>query len=168
MEERLKVLKVMDEVTGKVGLKEFAEMVDMSVGRALGYLEGLVKTGFVRRIERRYSITAEGKIALKALRPVPEGMEFHFYTGIDQHTGFSAKSLKEFCELLKKVDTRALEFHVYRGDFEKWITNVFNDTKLTNEIAGMRESKLSGESLRNTTSNATSARYSKFEKLLIS
>jgi len=166
VKERLKILRVMNEVTGKVGLKEFTEMVGLTLGQTLGYLQGLVKAGFVRKVERRYSITGEGKIALKALSPVPEGMEFHFYTGIGQYTGFSAKSLKEFYELLKKVDVGALEFHVSRGDFENWITSVFGDTEFANEIMRIRESALSGESLRNEILRVTEARYKKFEKLL--
>ncbi|MFQ6080975.1 MAG: DUF5752 family protein [Candidatus Bathyarchaeia archaeon] len=166
MEERLKILRVMNEITGKVGLKEFTEMVGLTLGQTLGYLQGLVKAGFVRKVERRYSITEEGKIALKALSPVPEGMEFHFYTGIGQYTGLSAKTLKDFCELLKKVDVGALEFHVSRGDFENWITSVFGDKEFANEITRIRESKLGGESLRNEILGATEARYNKFGKLL--
>jgi len=168
VEERLRILRVMNEVTGKVGLKEFTEMVGLTLGQTLGYLQGLVKTGFVKMVERRYSITGEGKIALKSLSPVSEGMEFHFYTGIGQYTGFSAKSLKEFYELLKKVDAGALEFHVTRGDFENWVTSVFGDTELANEIMKIRESALSGESLRNEILRVTEARYKKFERLLSS
>lgn len=166
MEERLKILRVMNEVTGRVGLKEFTEMVGLTLGQTLGYLQGLVKTGFVKKVERRYSITGEGKIALKALGQVPEGMEFHFYTGIDQYTGLSAKTLNDFCDHLKEVDVGALEFHVSRGDFENWITSVFDDTKLANELTRIRESKLGGESLRNEILDAAEARYRKFEKLL--
>lgn len=166
MEERLKILRVMNEVTGRVGLKEFTEMVGLTLGQTLGYLQGLVKTGFVKKVERRYSITGEGKIALKALGQVPEGTEFHFYTGIDQYTGLSAKTLKDFSELLKEVDVGALEFHASRGDFENWIKSVFDDTKLANEFTRIRKSKLGGESLRNEILDATEARYEKFEKLL--
>ena len=166
MEERIKILRVMNEVTGKVGLKEFTEMVGLTLGQTLGYLRGLVKAGFVRKVKRRYLISREGRIALKALSPVPEGMEFHFYTGIDRYTGFSAKTLKDFCGHLKEVDVGALEFHVSRGDFENWITSVFGDTKLANKITRIRESKLGGESLRNKILGATEARYNKFGKLM--
>ena len=166
MEERIKILRVMNEITGKVGLKEFTEMVGLTLGQTLGYLQGLEKTGFVRKVERRYSITEEGKIALKALSPVPEDMEFRFYMGIGEYTGLSTKTLKDFCELLKKVDVGSLEFHVSRGDFENWITVVFGDTKLANEIKRIRESKLGGEILRNEILCTTEARYDKFGKLL--
>lgn len=166
MEERLKILKVMNAVTGKVGLKEFTEMVDLTLGQMLGYLQGLVKAGFVRKVDGRYSITGDGKIAIKSLSPVPEGMEFHFYDGIGQYTGFSAKSLKEFCEILKKVNVGVLEFHIFRGDFENWITSVFGDTEFTNEIMRIRKSGQSGENLRKEIQGVTEARYKKFEKLL--
>jgi len=167
VEERLKILKVICGVTGKVGLKEFTEMVGLTLGQTLGYLQGLVKAGYVKKVGRKYSITGEGKIALKELSPILEGKEFHFYTGIDQYTGFSAKSLKDFYELLTKVNVGALEFHVSRGDFENWITSVFGDTEFANEIKGIRESAIGGESLRNEILRVVEARYNKFKKLVI-
>lgn len=166
MEERLKILRLMNEVTGKVGLKEFTEMVGLTLDQTLGDLQGLVKAGFVRKVEQRYMITRDGKIALRALNPFPEGMEFLFETGIGRYTGLSAKSLKDFCELVKTVDVAALEFHVSRGDFENWITTVLDDTQLASEFTRIRESTLRGESLRNKIVSVTEARYSKFEKLL--
>ncbi len=165
-EERLKILKAMNEVTGKVDLKKFTEKVGLTLGQILECLQGLVNEGFVRKVNRRYSITSEGKIALKALGSVPKGKEFNLYTGIDQYTGYSVKNLKELIEQSKVVSIKALEFHVSRGDFENWITSVFSDTKLANEFSKMRESALSGESLRKEIVEVTETRYKKFGKLL--
>ncbi len=167
VEERLKILKVIYGITGKVGLREFKEMVGLTLGKTLGYLQGLVKAGYVKKVGRKYSITGEGIIALKGLSPIPKGKEFHFYTGIDQYAGFSAKSLKDFYELLTKVNVGALEFHVSRGDFENWLTSVFSDTELANEIKRIRESAIGGESLQNEILRVVGARYNKFEKLII-
>lgn len=100
------------------------------------------------------------------MRALLKGMEFHFYTGTDKYTGLSAKSFKEFCDLVKKVDAEALKFHVAEGHFEDWLTSVFNDTKLANEIARMRESKITGKGLRKEISKMASARYNKFKRLL--
>jgi len=166
VEERLKILRFLNELTGRVGLKEFAQRSGMSIGRIIGYVRGLVRAGYVNKVGRGYSISAEGKAALKALSPIPEGMEFHFYTGIDQYAGLSAKSFGEFCDRLKEVDVKALEFHVSRGDLENWITGVFNDIQLAKEMAKMRESKLTGENLRKEIVSLTAAKYNKFKKLL--
>ncbi len=73
-------------------------MVGLPLGQTLGYLQGLVKAGYVKKVGQRYSIT--GKIALKSLIPVPEGITFYFYTGIGQY--------------------------VSRGDFENWIDKYFS------------------------------------------
>ena len=164
--ERLKVLRVLNGITGRVGLKEFAERAGMSVEETLKYMRGLERSGYAKKIKRRYSITGDGKTALKALSPVPKGMEFHFYSGMDNYTGLSAKSFKEFCDIIKKVDIEALEFHVAGGHFENWLTSVLSDAKLAKEIAKIRESKSTRRGLRKEILKAASARYNKFKRLL--
>lgn len=166
VEERLKILRFLNELTGRVGLKEFTQRTGMSRRSIIGYVRGLVRAGYVNKVGRGYSISAEGKAALKALSPIPEGMEFHFYARIDQYTGLSAKTFGEFCDRLKEVDVKALEFHISRGDLENWIIGVFNDVELAKEMAKLRETKLTGENLRKKIVSITSAKYNKFKKLL--
>lgn len=166
VEERLKILRFLNELSGRVGLKEFAQRTGMSRGSIIGYVRGLVRAGYVNKVGRGYSISAEGKTAIKALGRIPEGMEFRFYTGAGQYAGLSAKSFKEFCDLLKEVDVKAIEFHASREDFENWIKGVFNDTQLAQEMAKLRESKLAGEDLRKEIVSITAAKYDKFKKLL--
>ncbi len=156
----------MDELTGRVNLKKFADAVGLSADRTVNCVNELVKNGLVKKDRRRYSITQEGKIALKEFAPIPEGEEFHFYKGIDKPTGLSAKSLKSFRDILKEIDAEALEFHTYRGDFENWIKAVFNDSTLSNEIAGLKKTKLTGERLRDEILGLTDARYNQFSRLL--
>jgi len=165
-EKKLKVLSLMDGLKGRANLKEFADATGLSPDETLKCVNELVKTGLVKKSRRRHSITREGKIALKELTPIPEGKEFHFYKGIDQPTGLSAKSLKSFRDILKEIDAEALEFHTYRGDFENWITAIFNDSTLANEIAGLKKTKLTGERLRNKILGLTDARYNQFTRLL--
>jgi transcriptional regulator with XRE-family HTH domain len=166
VEERIKILRFLNELTGRVGLRDFAQRSGMSRGSIIGYVRGLVRAGYINKVGRGYSISADGKIALKELSPVPQGMEFKFYTETGQPTGLSAKSFGEFCDLVKKVDVKALEFHVSRGDFENWLKGVFNDVQLAQEMAKIRESKLAGEDLRKEIVGVTTAKYSKLKKLL--
>ncbi len=166
VEERIKILRFLNELTGRVGLRDFAQKSGMSRSSIIGYVRGLVRAGYVNKVGRGYSISADGKSALKELSPVPQGTEFNFYAGPDQPTGLSAKSFSEFCDLLKKIDVKALEFHVSRGDFENWIKGVFNDVQLAQEMAKIRESKLAGEDLRKEVVSVTAARYGKLKKLL--
>jgi DNA-binding Lrp family transcriptional regulator len=165
MEERLKVLKVMNEVTSRLDLKEFARMVGLNPNQTIEHMQELVKAGLVRKVGGGYGITEKGRSALKALAPVPRDMEFQFYTGIGQPTGFAAKSLKDFYETVKQVAVDSLEFHLYRGDFENWIRVVFKDAAFADEFKNMKKMQLKGENLRREIIKAAEARYA-FQKLL--
>jgi len=94
----------MNTITNRVSWNEFTEMVGLTPSQTTQALQELKKEGFVKKVNQGYSLTEKGRIALKTLNKVPEDMEFHFYTGIGQYTGLSAKSLKDFYELTKKVD----------------------------------------------------------------
>ncbi len=93
-------------------------------------------------------------------------MEFHFYTGIGHYTGMSARNFQNFYELIKKVDSASLEFHISRGDFENWVKGVFRDTQLANEFARIRQLQYKGEKLRNQIVEVTEQTYYKFRKSL--
>jgi len=74
---------------------------------------------------------------------------FHFYIDIGKCTGLSAASYEDFLRTIKQVKVESLNFHLERGDFEKWSTDVLKDKKLTEEIAKIRNRKLRGLTLRN-------------------
>ena len=86
---------------------------------------------------------------VKALKTVPREKAFYFFTSIGNYTGESASSLKEFMEKINEVNVKSLEFHLYRGDFEKWIDEVLEDAQLADEIRKLKRANLTGESLRN-------------------
>jgi len=163
-EELLRILKTMNAITSNIGWKEFTKKVGLSPSQTVHGLQELLKAGFVRKIGQGYSLTEKGKIALNVLDRVPKDMEFHFYTGIGQDTGLSAKSLQDFYKLVKKVDVAALEFHISRGHFENWIKTVFHDTQLLNEFVRIRKLNLKGENLRNEIVKATKRKYCKFQE----
>ncbi|MGC8998527.1 MAG: hypothetical protein ACP5JW_03910 [Candidatus Bathyarchaeia archaeon] len=52
-------------------------------------------------------------------------------------------------EKIKEVNVKSLEFHLYRGDFEKWINEVLEDAALAEEIRKLKMANLTGENLRN-------------------
>jgi DNA-binding Lrp family transcriptional regulator len=164
MEERLKVLKVMNGVASRLDLNEFARMVGLTSSQTIERMQELVKLGFVRKVGNGYGITEEGRAALKAFAQVPTEMEFQFYTGIGQPTGFAAKSLKDFYEIVKQVPVDVLEFHLYRGDFENWIRAVFKDLAFADDFKNMKKMQLKGENLRKEITKAAEARYA-FQKL---
>jgi DNA-binding Lrp family transcriptional regulator len=138
----------MNEITSRIDLNAFAQMVGLTPNLTIERVQELVDTGLVRKTGGGYGITDKGKAILKAITPVPKESAFHFYTEIGQPTGFSAESLKDFYEIIKRVAAESLEFHLYREDFENWIKSAFEDKALANNLAGLRTANSKGEDLR--------------------
>jgi hypothetical protein len=144
----LRVLKVMSEVTVRMDLNGFAKMVGLTPAGTIEQFQELLRAGLVRKSGNGYGVTAKGKNALKARELVSSGKEFHFYIDIDKPTGFHADSIISFYELMKLLPRESVEFHLYRGDFENWFRDEFEDTILANELAGMKSCELKDENLR--------------------
>jgi hypothetical protein len=70
------------------------------------------------------------------------------FTSIGNYTGENAASLEEFVKKIGEVNAKSLEFHFYRGDFEKWVAEVLEDIKLAEEIKNLKNLKPVGDSLR--------------------
>jgi hypothetical protein len=85
----------------------------------------------------------------KNSKMVPREKAFYFFTSIGNYTGASASSLKEFMEKVNEVNVKSLEFHLYRGDFEKWVSEILQDGELAGDIRRLQRLNLMGESLRN-------------------
>jgi predicted transcriptional regulator len=160
MEEQIKVLKVMNEVTSRMDLQVFAQMVGLNPTQTMEQVKELVNAGLVRKVGGGFGITEKGKAILKAVTPVPKDMAFHFYTDVGHPTGFSAESLKEFYEIIKRVTVESVEFHLYRGDFENWINAAFKDAALVDKFASLKNSGLKGEELKKEIVAAIAAGYS--------
>lgn len=97
--------------------------------------------------------------SLRALKTVPREKAFYFFTSIGNYTGESAASLKEFIEKINQVNVKSLEFHLYRGDFEKWITEVLEDRKLAEDVGKLQKTNLLADHLRNQLYAIVSKRY---------
>jgi hypothetical protein len=95
----------------------------------------------------------------RVLRTVPREKAFYFFTSIGNYTGTSASSLKEFMEKLNEVNVKSLEFHLYRRDFEKWVTEVLQDSELAGEIRRLQRQNLTGNGLRDQLSFVVSRRF---------
>lgn len=84
---------------------------------------------------------------------------FHKGLGEKYFTGVVAWSLKGFVNALKKVDVKALEFHVRRGDFESWAEHSLRDLTLSRELTKVTSFKLKGETLRGKLVELASTRF---------
>lgn len=95
----------------------------------------------------------------KILRTLPREKAFYFFTSIGNYTGETATSLKEFTDKINELNVKSLEFHFYRGDFEKWIAEVLEDKDLAEYVRKLREQGLTGDELRIQLYTAVSKRY---------
>jgi len=102
----------------------------------------------------------------RVLRKVPRENAFYFFTSIGNYTGENAASLEEFVKKTKEVNVKSLEFHLYRGDFEKWVGETLEDKELAEKIKSLESLNPSGDSLRDQLYLIVSKRYEKLKNQL--
>jgi len=73
---------------------------------------------------------------------------FYFYIDESTPLGLVAKGYKDFHEAVQRVSEVSLEFHLKRGDFDKWFEQVFGDEELADSIRQLRERRLKGVALK--------------------
>ncbi|UCE29606.1 MAG: hypothetical protein JSV85_02485 [Candidatus Bathyarchaeota archaeon] len=140
-------------------LQDIAEKVELSISSSMMHLLQLRKGGYVSSPEKSYYVITRtgkeaiglprltGEKALDILREVPKEKAFHFYTGINQYTGICARSLNDFCDRIRTVNVKSIEFHASRRDFELWLDSL-GDLELAKRMGQIRRATLSGENLR--------------------
>ncbi len=156
---RENILKLLWKMENPVTLKEISEKIGLKIRSANMHLLRLKMAGYVSKTEDGYyTITEPGKeiigfpkvdenLAKRILSKTPPEKAFHFYTEIGQPLGVSSDNLIDFCDKIKSVDVRSVEFHMARGDFELWV-HFLGDAELAKRIRLIREMSLTGESLR--------------------
>lgn len=88
------------------------------------------------------------QIANWYMRRLPADKAFTFFHEFARPTGLVVYSLSEFKSALKHVEAASVEFHVERGDFERWIRHIVGDNTLADEFTKVAGEKLAGEKLR--------------------
>jgi len=101
----------------------------------------------------------------RILRKLSKENAFYFFTSIGNYTGENVTSLEEFLEKIREIDIRSLKFHLYRGDFEKWIAETLEDKDLAEEIKNLQNLKPTESALRNQLVLIVSKRHEKLLKL---
>ena len=100
------------------------------------------------------------EITSRILRTLPREKAFYFFTSIGNYTGESASSIKEFIDKINQVNTKSLEFHFYRRDFERWTAEVLEDETLAKNIEVLRRLSLAGDRLKSELHQILTKRYS--------
>ena len=78
-------------------------------------------------------------------KEVARELGFYFYEDVGKPLFEAAFDLEDFWEKIKKVPVVSLEFHQKRGDFARWIRDVFKETLLAERIEKIYNT---GEELR--------------------
>jgi alpha-amylase len=87
--------------------------------------------------ERNIRVMKNRKSA-RTLRTLSPDQAFHF-AGPTGFIGYTAYNLDQFEELLYVVPGDTLQYHIERGDFVRWITDVLDDPALASGIEGVQE-----------------------------
>lgn len=103
----------------------------------------------------------------KILRKLPRERAFYFFTSIGNYTGESASSLEEFMKKISEVNVKSLEFHLSRGDFERWIAETLEDKELAEKIKSLRIKDFTGNNLREQLKLVVSRRYENLRRKLL-
>jgi DNA-binding Lrp family transcriptional regulator len=160
IEEHMKILKFMSEMTSRIDLNEFAKNLGLTSSQVMQDMQALTKDGFLKKAGGGFGITEKGKTALKTVAPIAGNLSFSFYLAVDKPTGMSAGSIKEFFDVILKVAADSLEFHLYRGDFENWFKTAVSDASFSEELTNIKKMDLKGEELRKAIAKALELRYS--------
>jgi predicted transcriptional regulator len=158
-EEQLKILKTMSEATNRMDLTMFAQAVNLTPNQTITDVQELAREGFLRKVGGGFGLTEKGKNALKISTTVGAEVAFHFYVDVDKPLGFTAQSLEEFYRTIKQIPSDAIEFHLYRGDFENWLRQAVGDDGLADTVSSLKAEQLHGEDLRKALLNAFDAKY---------
>ena len=108
----------------------------------------------------------DSDLASRILRTVPVCEAFLFFTDIGQYEGEFAPSLSDFCEKLKTIPSKSIEFHFKRGDFERWTRETLGDEYLTKRISKIERSA-QGEELRTTIQRIAKSRLDQLKAATI-
>jgi len=173
--EALRLLKAVRLINEEVEIGDVIQYNYEITDIAENYLKNIILTNaeyklWLEKIEEgvnklaklptRMLVTLSKKSLLKPLYP------FKFYLSDNEYSGKSAHSLEEFLDIIKNIDIKSLEYHLYRGDFEKWSFSALSDDALTVRIRRLREKKLRGEILRDYLHNIFSTRLEELKSLI--
>ncbi len=159
IDEQIRILKYMSEMTGRIDMAEFAGKVGLSSGQIMQHMQYLAGEGYLKKVGGGFALTPKGKGVLKYEEILPENLKFNFYLAEGKPTGMLASSVKEFRENVLRVESGSLEFHLNRGDFENWFRSSIVDYPFADELAKIKKLNLSGEELRKAILKAVDLKY---------
>jgi hypothetical protein len=86
------------------------------------------------RVHERNRLQLSERI-MEILRTLPYEKGFHFYTAHGSYTGETATNLDAFEKKIQVVPAASVNFHMQRGDFQKWIEDTIGDEELAKRVS---------------------------------
>ncbi|MDH5482517.1 MAG: hypothetical protein OEY22_06535 [Candidatus Bathyarchaeota archaeon] len=170
------ILETMWTVEKPAKATEIAKETGVNFPSVMMHIIGLTRMGYVESQEKGYYVITEngrkalgfpeinGEKANEILAYLPLEKSFHFYADVGKPLNVLAASLQDFCHKISKVDVGAVEFHVYRGDFEAWFMEL-GDIELARKTLLIKEHKISGDKLRSRLYEIVKNRYEELVKI---
>ena len=106
--------------------------------------EETVKSLLAEYVQSCGDVPKLNNVLTKEEKVTPE-WGFYFYEAFNKPLFEAAFNLDDLRNKIGKVPTTSLDFHQGRGDFARWIRDVFKETQLAERIANMSST---GETLR--------------------
>ena len=97
--------------------------------------------------------------------PLPEPKRFYFCDSSGRYLGRVAASLWEFREALDELPVDSLQYHLQRGDLERWLRDVLHDEELSRRVGKVSRRNLQGESLRQALLDVAISRFEELDNL---
>lgn len=146
-----------------------ATLAGLADGEAVLLPSAQEALGKVQRFSWIPRLTAHVRHRSKYLDlPMQRGHEFVF-TEDGKQVGSPSKTLQEFVSSLGRVSTGVLDGHARRGDFSRWIAEVFQDHSLASDVRKVEQRYRLGyvESLRGELVKAIRERYEVESELVL-
>ena len=97
---------------------------------------------------------------------LPPYRRFYFCDASGEQNGRVAANLWEFSEMLKLLTAGSLEYHLARGDFQRWLADVLRDDELARRVQKLEARGLKGAELQSELIEIVHNRYEELENLL--
>jgi hydroxymethylpyrimidine pyrophosphatase-like HAD family hydrolase/DNA-binding NarL/FixJ family response regulator len=97
--------------------------------------------------------------------PLPMPKRFYFYHGDGQYLGRVAANLWEFREVVGNLPVSSLHYHLERGDFERWLSDVLHDDELARRVHKVAGRNHRGEGMRQALLEVVAERYEELATL---
>jgi hypothetical protein len=160
---------------GEVDVNELISNLEISKTDLIRVVKELKKNMAIDFYENKVKITDLGNFALEKkdikiifgynpAEKVPDYLSFKFFLGEGLFSGEVASSYREFLEIIKRIDSRSILFHLYRGDFDKWFKDVFKDKKLIRKITLLKNKLMPPNRVRDRLIKMLESRISELEE----